>query len=251
MIFYFSATGNSLYVAQQLGKLLNERIKDISHNRMSYTPINNERTILVCAVHSWSMPMVVREFIYSPKLNCEDLYVVFTCGDNCGNADKDMISALKRKKINLRGCYSVQMPNTYVLMKGFGLDEEHLQNHKLKTAIHQIQKIAKAIQDGYPERIYERGNYPWLKTAIVHKLFCIKAGGKTKFYTNSDCTGCGKCENVCPTGNIELKEGKVVWSDDCTQCCACYHNCPSGAINWKGVSEEYGQYLCPIVCSGS
>lgn len=42
------------------------------------------------------------------------------------------------------------------------------------------------------------------------------------------CVGCGICREVCPTGSMQLREGKP--PNDCQTCLACVHACPQKAI---------------------
>jgi ferredoxin len=46
------------------------------------------------------------------------------------------------------------------------------------------------------------------------------------------CTGCGLCEQLCPTRAVEVRGGVavVVRPDDCTFCEVCESYCPEGAI---------------------
>ena len=45
------------------------------------------------------------------------------------------------------------------------------------------------------------------------------------------CTGCGACEDRCPTGAISLVQGvATIDPSKCTQCETCFDVCPNGAI---------------------
>lgn len=45
------------------------------------------------------------------------------------------------------------------------------------------------------------------------------------------CTGCGACVEICPTGAIRLIDGLAIFNQArCTQCRACADACPVGAI---------------------
>jgi len=45
------------------------------------------------------------------------------------------------------------------------------------------------------------------------------------------CTGCGACVEICPTGAISLIDGLAIFDQArCTQCRACVDACPVGAI---------------------
>ena len=46
------------------------------------------------------------------------------------------------------------------------------------------------------------------------------------------CSGCGRCLDVCPHSVLNLKNGKVIYTDKdlCMECGACSMNCPMSAI---------------------
>ncbi len=48
--------------------------------------------------------------------------------------------------------------------------------------------------------------------------------------TTEKCTGCGACQEVCPTEAIQIEDGKAVITIECTDCGACTRVCPEGAI---------------------
>ena len=46
-----------------------------------------------------------------------------------------------------------------------------------------------------------------------------------------NCSGCGKCVEVCPVSAIKIEKEKAVVNDDCVECGACVGDCPNGAIS--------------------
>jgi len=46
------------------------------------------------------------------------------------------------------------------------------------------------------------------------------------------CTGDEECVNICPTGTLEMQDGKavVVAEDECLGCESCIEACAAGAI---------------------
>ena len=52
----------------------------------------------------------------------------------------------------------------------------------------------------------------------------------------------GKCVQVCPLNNVQLKNGKPAWGSNCTHCMACICYCPAEAIEYDKKSEEKPRY---------
>lgn len=65
------------------------------------------------------------------------------------------------------------------------------------------------------------GNFPYKEGMVASK-----AAASTN---NENCTMCGTCETVCPTGAISYTESVITDNDKCILCCACIKNCPSDA----------------------
>lgn len=255
MIFYFSSTGNSQWVARHIGSLLDEQsfslvsIAKAGFNACDYDFTDGERLIFVFPVHTWSVPSVVRTFIskftFSGKPS--SVYAVCTCGDDCGCTYKVLTSLLAHKGLQLNACYSVQMPNDYVLFRGFTVDSPQLQELKLKAASAQVDNLAQHIAkgDGHFPLSYTPGSFPHIKTYIINPLFRWFLCGSVKFKVAKSCTGCGLCSRACPVNNIRMVNNLPVWRKHCLQCTSCFHHCPKNAIQWPGLTEGKKQYLNP------
>ena len=50
--------------------------------------------------------------------------------------------------------------------------------------------------------------------------------------SSEECTGCGKCTEVCPHAVFKIENTKAVITDknSCMECGACVKNCPVSAI---------------------
>ncbi|MFA7077858.1 MAG: 4Fe-4S binding protein [Syntrophomonas sp.] len=45
------------------------------------------------------------------------------------------------------------------------------------------------------------------------------------------CIGCGTCVSICPSGAIQMEDGKAkICIENCKKCRACVNNCPVKAI---------------------
>lgn len=57
-----------------------------------------------------------------------------------------------------------------------------------------------------------------------------------------NCTLCGTCATLCPTGAITLRDHVETQAKDCIRCCSCIKNCPEGARDlgydeWKHIAH--------------
>ncbi|MCI8734662.1 MAG: 4Fe-4S binding protein [Clostridia bacterium] len=65
------------------------------------------------------------------------------------------------------------------------------------------------------------------------------------FKVNSKkCIKCNRCVNVCPTDNIQIKNGKYKFGHNCVLCMGCSFGCPMDAINVGvfGLWKVHGSY---------
>ncbi len=253
MIFYFSGTGNSKHVAQKLGELLGSQVKNIADYYEEVTTLKNfsigvdkdDCLGFVSPVHSWGLSKTMSRFLKRTKINYQGkkIFAVMVCGDNCGKAREMLSETLKRNSgIECNFICSIQMPNNYIVMKGFGTDSDELAKQKLTTAELEIPKIAEAVKSGKTFDRYVIGTHPFLKGRIIYPLFMKFTMGDKKFFADDNCISCGLCEKTCPEKNISLKNGKPKWLGHCVKCLACIHRCPKKSIQYGDVTQEMGRY---------
>lgn len=256
MIFYFSGTGNSLWVAKQLSEVFKGKLVPIAEElkkpgSFSYQLSEEEKVFFVFPVHSWGPPVLISKFIEKlifHNYNSQSVYLVCTCGDDCGYTNNIIKSLLKRKSIQLTASYSLIMPNNYILMRGFGVDSKEIETKKLSEAPKYLNEIIKMIQynKGSKTEIYKKGGFPWVKSRIIYPLFSKFAIGSNSFYVTDKCIKCGLCVKICPTNTITLdKKNLPQWNKACVQCTACIHRCPVRAIEYGGITENIGRYVHP------
>ena len=64
---------------------------------------------------------------------------------------------------------------------------------------------------------------------------------------NDDCIGCGTCAQLCPKGNIEIRDGKAHVGKNCIACMTCVQYCPKQAINVGKITVKRDRYQNPNV----
>lgn len=238
MIYYFSGTGNSLYVARHLADELDERLCP-----MTLPALTNDEVIgLVFPVYGWGIPNVVEEFVRRYKASFEGayLYAVMTCGDDMGYTDRVLEKALGRK---LDAAFSVLMPDVYVCLPGFDVDSKEECREKFEKEKESVQLITECVKERQVVRHLKRGPFPWAKTYILRPLFNRYLVTDKYFRVDAlSCVSCGRCQKMCPVGNILIVDEVPQWQSHCTGCLACYHACPHHAINFGKMTQKKGQY---------
>lgn len=251
MIFYFSGTGNSEWVARQLAAQLNDQLRFIPEEMKGtsdYTLRPNEKLGFVFPVYAWRVPRFILRFIRRMKVkNVSYVYFVATCGDDTGRMDRYFLKAARRKGWKVACGFSIIMPEAYVSLPGFDVDDKMKENRKLREAKTRLDEISTFIADSRQGRFETlRGAIPWTKSLLLGWFFNTFLMSHKPFHTNGKCTGCGKCAQVCPMKNIEMAEQAPLWHKDCVGCLRCYHSCPIHAIEYGRWTRDKGQYLFPV-----
>lgn len=252
MIIYFSGTGNSRFLAKKLSKILEEKLLFIPHTAAESVTLSDENLGIVCPVYSWGIPPIVLDFLARlseeafTALQGKKIWAVLSCGDETGKAPEMLDSALKKRGLRLDAGWSVIMPNTYVLLPGFDVDNKKLETQKLDHAADRIRQIATKIECSKWEFDFHYGPWPAVKTGVVYPLFKRWGISARKWRWTQECVSCGKCAEVCPVGNVAMQGGHPKWGSNCTSCLACYHVCPGHAIEYGTATAHKGQYFCHI-----
>jgi len=241
MIYYFSGTGNSRWIAEELAKRTSDRaqnIADLVRDGSTAVYAGTGSSIgVVFPVYAWGAPGIVERFCRSIKTeNGAYTYAVCTCGDEAGCA----MLRLKRF-FPLDGAWSFVMPNNYI--PGFDVDDPELERRKISAAGERLAHVSESIRQRKREYDVHEGSAAGIKTAVVHPLFQAFARGTKPFYTTAACNGCTICANECPTGTIKMREGKPVWEySRCEQCMRCINLCPRTAIQYGKATIRRGRY---------
>lgn len=250
MIICFSGTGNSQAVAGELSGCIGgdtvvvEKGLLLDPASCVIDVPSGEAVVWVMPVYSWGIPPVMERFIKKMKMKCApstEHFLVLTCGDDIGYADNQWRRLVGRRGWNPRGCFSVQMPNTYVLMKGFDVDSPEVSAAKLAAMPGRIKQIASAIGRGFAESDVVRGSWAWLKTAVIYPYFIRFCMSPRPFHASDACVSCGLCARSCPMENIAMADGRPLWSNRCALCLRCYHICPARAVAYGSATATKGQ----------
>lgn len=246
MIFYFSGTGNSRYVAEQIAKITSDEIISINDKlkQSDTSDINaNDKLVFVVPTYSWRIPRVVRDWILKTNFKgSKNTWFVMTCGSEIGNAEKYNKQLCNKKGFIYMGSAGVVMPENYIAMFDSPNDKE------IETIFFRADKKIKRLADILLNNKHfstPRNNLQdKFMSGPVNMLFYPMFVKTKDFYADDKCTSCGKCAKVCPLNNIEIKNNKPVWNKNCTHCMACISYCPTNAIEYGKKTVGKKRYTC-------
>lgn len=235
-IFYFSSTGNSLYIAKEIEKALGGEVHYIP--KYSGELREFEKIIIVSPVYSFGLPVHVFDFIPTLPKN-KPIYIVLNYGGMVFGADGLAYEHAKKSGLDIKAVYTVKMPENYTL--DFTVPLAY-QQKILKKAPAAVSKVMEKISRG--EENHPKGKAKFAKIYYENKGNWHKIADD--FSTAENCVLCGKCVKFCPSGNISVKNGKVAFADKCVACLGCYHRCPEKAIVYKNKKKDY-RYINPHI----
>lgn len=247
MVFYFSGTGNSLYIARNIAAQLGEKMISISEEvlRGSYKfGIKEGESIgFVYPVHRMGPPEIVLDFI--KKLEIEGyaknyVYSVFNCAGTYEYTARIIKKALDKKGYKMSGDYHVIMPGNYITVKSKITKAQSLEF--LACSDEKIAGIVKSIR--YKESNYKKEKHSFVLSYIVRNIGRLE---KTMpFEVNERCTGCGQCMRICPMKAITLENMRPHrYQEKCTFCLGCINCCPCDAINFGKNTVGKERYIHP------
>ncbi|EQG17212.1 4Fe-4S binding domain protein [Clostridioides difficile DA00062] len=162
----------------------------------------------------------------------------------CGDTAKSInyIQKLcKYKEWQLKGMAEIKMPENYIAL--FSTTDKETSKQMIKEADKQIYRIISDIRNENEfETITPSGLGGTIKSGIINTVFYKTIISAKGFHYTDKCIGCGKCVELCPLNNINLKNKKPVWKNNCTHCMACICGCPTEAIEYKNKTQNRERY---------
>ncbi|HQN23265.1 MAG TPA: EFR1 family ferrodoxin, partial [Thermotogota bacterium] len=264
-LYYFSGTGNSLFVAKELQRRLpgTELVPIVKALNNGWFATERDSIGFVFPSHGITIPIAVKAFIEKMDATKSTyFFAVVTRGGTIFRGFRLIQRALAKQEKRLNAAFAVTMATNDPKLESYhNLSDSEMETIK-QNAIQKVSDIAYTVSrkdnvdyrmdDGIPFSQNRALNkfLEFLIPKMVHK-FSPKV--KDYFYANDRCIGCGSCARVCLSGKIAIEDHKPVWRQNitCYLCYSCLNYCPVSAIQirskiWmKSYTEKNGRYPHP------
>lgn len=247
-IYYYTGTGNSLWVARLAAAALGgAELRPMvgAEAEASKSPV--DATGLVFPVHMWGVPSPVVRF--AAGLDVASSGYPFAFAVNAGQPVGALLRLdriLRRHGRRLSAGFSITMPSNYAPFGGPGPSAEReglyeAARVKIGTAAVSVAKRLELAPEcgGIAGRV--------ALGALYRMTYGLVPRMDRFFRADDTCNGCGVCERVCPARNIATEDGRPVWQGRCEQCYACLQWCPEHAIQFGGSTRGRERYHHPEV----
>ncbi len=244
MIFYFSATGNSIFTAKNIANALRTQILSIPQAIQQAKKEYQDDVIgIIFPVYDGGAPRMVCDFLEQAELKADYIFAIATYGMASGNPFRYIDEAIG-------GRYKLSYANTLKMVDTF-LDGFEMES--------QIKKLPKKDVEGHLNAIIsdlsarKKGRFKIsffsdLQTTLMKSMYkkSTSPDFSRNFSVNDSCIKCGICSKVCPGGNIEVADRAKFLNKSCQGCYACIHACPKHAIHLKNEKSD-ARYRNPEV----
>lgn len=221
LVFYFTGTGNSLYVA----KSLSDAPVSIPQVMKSENLDFEAREIGIVFPRYGMPPAMVQEFIGVAKFKTPYFFAIMTYGDKMKDGDGENFARLLaegKSGVKLAYFNGVKMPDNRLQRFDMAQQLKKLDDKQIDASIAIIEKDITAHRrlivnpaGGESAPFYKVDNAP-----TADEMFEI----------TDACIGCGICIPVCPRGDYQVIDDMAQATGGCERCLACAHACPQMAI---------------------
>lgn len=261
IIYYFSGTGNTWWIANELQQQLTAQKHQVKCYSIETLTTENvlehvkdaDHIILGFPVYGSTAPKNMLNFIHQfpSTTNGQSVSIFATQALASGDTAYHIGQMFIEKGYNLKQTMHFRMMNNFHIPKfRFYRPKNDYRVDKLhQKSLPKVEKLALAITNDEKhiigKNILDRflGN---LQRSHIDKV--IDTVSKEFKIDTTRCINCGKCERICPTQNIKMCSCTYKFEDNCILCLRCYSQCPKSAILiGEGTKNEvkYPRYKGP------
>lgn len=237
IVFFFTGTGNCLYIARQLADENTEVLSIPQMMKQKRFEFEADEIGIVYPIYGHMPPNMVRTFIKKAKLKADYKFAVLTYGARHCNAVEIWDGISRKAGIAFDYIATLMMVDNW--LPNFDMNEQMKMDKHIPENLAKITADINAQKHWY-EPVTEEERQQHAGFMAFTKLdpeagFLMKS---EKYFTVTDaCIGCGACTDVCPRGNYSRGNNGIQIEGDCEFCFACIQNCPQKAIQFAKITD--------------
>lgn len=245
-IFYFSGTGNTKVVCEQLSSALQKEpshevsltsIEALSLTQAVTASQESEYIGIAFPIYGFGAPKNILAFsedLAAQLKGPKKIFILMTAGDFIGvnhAAAQKVIGYFEKKGHPVVYERIIAMASNFLLPYEMAFNKQLYEVAQLKTA-----HMALEMMSGKKRRLTPAGATK-IFARLMHKgesEYGAAIYGKS-LKSDDTCTGCGLCVKKCPVSNLSLHDKQVAGGKNCIMCMRCVYGCPSQSLKSKGM----------------
>ncbi len=266
-MYYFSGTGNTLYLVNQLKECISEIIiiPIASLLDVDDIVIPKSKTIGFCFPnHAGHIPIPIKIFLEKIRLEGDE-YLFAICNSAFSKcfAPDDFVKILKKSGCRLSAYFNLIMPDNHTIVaKDYKIPDKEEFKKCEDQSQEKLSHIKEVIMN--KEKFIEKDDKPapfpvWIDKILGPIIFFLIQKHpsillKGRLYADSKCNSCKICEKACPANRIVVNHSRPIfdYKISCFGCYGCVNFCPVESIqvaskwfNGRSYSSKNSRYPHP------
>ena len=244
LTLYFSATGNTEYIAKLFSHQMDAKCLSIEADTNFTQEIKAHDTIAFCyPIYASRVPRIMREFAakHMSDLSGKKIIIFITQMIFSGDGARVFTDMFWDDTIEVIYAEHFNMPHNTGNIPIFWKPSDKAIKKRVKKTNTKMMQVCKNIKKGIvKKRGFSRfsqilGNIqgkPWQGSSkeISASSFTVENKAKNGVKIHKNCTTCGLCVKICPMKNLINDGDKIKQNSNCTVCYRCVNLCPAKAI---------------------
>ena len=232
LVFYFTATGNSLFVAKQFSDNPLSIPQELKKDELVYEA---DEIGFVFPDYVASAPMIVREFVTKGTFKAPYIFSVITYGNASVSVAEWWNDFAKEQGVANNYVQAILMVDVYLPV--FDMNEQMAIDKNID------ENLAKILEDIGAQKNFvaptDMGFFTEERLKNMRDHHFSMTADRLLELRKDRCAECLTCADVCPRDNFSLGEDGLQYAGQCEFCLACVHHCPHKALTLKSAREGW------------
>ena len=234
IMFYFSGTGNSKYIAELFCTEMDAACHSIEENVDFGELIDANEVIGFCyPIYASRVPRIMREFVYRHMQSFKGKKLIIFCTQLLfsGDGARAFAAMFPRDYIEVIYAEHFLMPNNVSNLFICPVTNDTGIEKCITRAQNKMKSVCNDIKN---DKVKKRGfNVISQILGLIQGVWisALEKKANNSISISNNCTNCHICVSVCPMQNLVYENERITHKHNCTICYRCINKCPKKAIN--------------------